>query len=93
MERDKRSHDIDRVLLHPVFGVVFLALILIAMFEVVYTGAGPFMDLIEEGVGLFGEFVGSFMGDGVVSSLVVDGIIGGVGSVLVFFRKSCSYSL
>ena len=87
LERDIRSHKIDKVLLHPFFGAVILLLILVGMFEVVYTGAAPFMDLIEEGVALFGELVRSVIGNGLVSSLLVDGIIGGVGSVLVFLPQ------
>ena len=87
IERDIRSHKIDKVLLHPFFGVVILGAILLGMFEVVYTGAEPFMDLIESSIGLLGEFVAGILGDGVITSLLVDGVIAGVGSVLVFLPQ------
>lgn len=78
---------IDKVVLHPVGGVVVLATVLFLMFQAVFTWAGPFMDLIEFGIGGLGEFVGATLPDGLFKSLIVDGIIAGVGSVLVFLPQ------
>ena len=49
-----------------------------------FTIGAPFQDLIDEGFGLLGEAIGGLLGDSVLSSFIVDGIIGGVGGVLTF---------
>jgi len=53
----------------------------------VFSWAGPPQDLIEAGFGALGEVVGSVLPDGLVKSLIVDGVIAGVGSVLVFLPQ------
>lgn len=78
---------LDKVLLHPVLGPIIFALIMFFMFQSVFAWAGPFMDAIEGGIGGLGNLVGAVMPDGWVKSLIVDGIIGGVGSVLVFLPQ------
>ena len=54
------------------------------MFQLTFTIGAPFQDLIDEGFGLLGEAIGGVLGDSVLSSFIVDGIIGGVGGVLTF---------
>ncbi|MDF2569792.1 MAG: der 3 [Sporomusa sp.] len=78
------SDKIDRVLTNRMLGLpIFLGLMWL-LFNFVFTvGAYP-QDWIEQGVAAFGEFVGQSMPDGDLKSLIVDGIIGGVGGVIVF---------
>lgn len=81
------SAKIDNVILHPVLGLVILTAIMFFMFQAVYSWSGPAMDVIEAATGALGEFAGSFLSDGWLKSLIVDGIIAGVGSVIIFLPQ------
>lgn len=78
---------LDRVILHPVFGLVILAVLLFFMFQAVFSWAEPLMDGIEAGVHLAGEVVGGWLPEGLLHSLIVDGLIAGLGSVIVFLPQ------
>ena len=78
---------LDRYVLHPLLGPVILALLMFLVFQAVFTWAATPMDLIDAGVGWVGEQVQAHMADGMLRSLVVDGIIAGAGSVLVFLPQ------
>ncbi|MBL8388522.1 MAG: ferrous iron transport protein B [Hydrogenophaga sp.] len=78
---------IDRWALHPVWGYVLLTALLLLMFQAVFAWAAWPMDLIEAGMGWLGEQVGARMADGPLRSLLVDGVIAGVGGVLVFLPQ------
>jgi ferrous iron transport protein B len=78
---------IDDVLLHPVGGLLILSTILFIMFQAVFAWASPAMDAIEAGFGWLGGIVASVTPDGLLRSLIVDGLIAGVGSVLVFLPQ------
>ncbi|MEN3110471.1 ferrous iron transporter B [Uliginosibacterium paludis] len=78
---------IDRWVLHPVVGLAILAIVMLVVFQSVYAWAGPFSDGIEAGMGWLGEQVGAHMPEGLLHSLIVDGVIAGVGGVLVFLPQ------
>ena len=82
-----RDDAIDRVLLHPLWGGLFLAALLFLMFQAVFSWAEAPMGWIESGVAVLGELVRAQLADGPLRSLLVDGIIAGVGSVLVFLPQ------
>ena len=85
---DTRWDDaIDRVVLHPVWGMLILAATLFLMFQAVFSWAAVPMDAIKGGVEAIGEFVKNIMPVGMLQSLLVDGVIAGVGSVLVFLPQ------
>jgi ferrous iron transport protein B len=84
---DERDDAIDRVLLHPVGGLLILAVLLFVMFQAVFSWAEPFMVLIDGGVSLLGQAVATLLPDGILESLLVDGIIAGLGGVLVFLPQ------
>lgn len=78
---------IDRVVLHPVFGLALLAVLMFLMFQAVFAWAEPLMGGIEAGVAFAGEWIGNFLPDGMLKSLLVDGVIAGLGSVVVFLPQ------
>ncbi|MGV8955539.1 MAG: ferrous iron transporter B, partial [Cypionkella sp.] len=89
---DTLTGKIDSVLLHPVVGLVILFALLFVMFQAVFAWATPVMDLIEAGFGLLGQGVAAIVPDNgpvwpLVQSLIVDGLIAGVGGVLVFLPQ------
>lgn len=81
------SEKIDGVVLHPVAGPIILALLMFVIFQAVFSWGDAPIELIEAGMGAFGQMVGSWIGEGMLHSLIVDGIIAGVGSVLVFLPQ------
>jgi len=88
---DKREHriseKIDRVLTHRVFGLAILILILLTVFQAIFSWATLPMDLLEQGFGALGDGVRTILPEGILADLVVDGVIAGVGGVLVFLPQ------
>ena len=84
---DTFTGKVDGVLLHPVLGLAVLFTILFLMFQAVFTWATPLADLLEAGVLGFGTLVANVLPDGLIQSLIVEGLIGGVGSVVVFLPQ------
>ena len=78
---------LDRWLLHPVFGLLTLAVVMFLIFQAVYAWATPLMDSIEAAFGWLGEMVGEHLPEGPLASLLTDGIIAGVGGVVVFLPQ------
>jgi len=81
------SEKIDQVVLHPVAGPVILAAIMFLIFQAVFSWAAEPMDMIKTGVESLGTWLGGAMSEGPLRSLLVEGIMGGVGSVLVFLPQ------
>jgi ferrous iron transport protein B len=77
----------DRILLHPVTGFPVLAGVMGLLFYSIFSIAVPFMDGLDAVVGALGAWVGELLPAGQINSLVVDGVIGGVGGVLVFLPQ------
>ncbi len=86
--RTSRIDDaLDRWLLHPVAGLLALAVVMFLIFQAVYAWATPMMDGIEAATAWLGGVVGDAMPDGPLRSLLVDGIIAGLGGVIVFLPQ------
>lgn len=81
------SEKIDRVLTHKFFGLLILIGILLLVFQTIFTWATVPMDLLEQGFGVLGDAVRSGLPQGILSDLLVDGIVAGVGGVLVFLPQ------
>lgn len=81
------SDKLDSFLLHPVFGWMAFLLAMFCVFWAIFSFAATPMGWIEEGVGAIGGLVENLMPDGDLRSLLVDGVIGGVGGVLVFLPQ------
>ncbi|MEO6247945.1 MAG: ferrous iron transporter B [Sphingomicrobium sp.] len=81
------NHSLDSILLQPLIGPVILAVILFVMFQAVFTGSAIPADAIAAAVTAFGQWLAPLLPAGLIRSLLVDGIISGVGAVLVFLPQ------
>jgi len=81
------SQRIDNWVLHPVMGIVILFLILFFMFQAVYTWSAPAMAVVDGAIGVLQRGAAAILPEGWMTSLVVDGIIAGVGAVLIFLPQ------
>ena len=86
-QEDKRTDFLDKIFLHPVLGLISLAVMMFVIFQAVFAWAAPFMDGIESFFGWLGEFFGEYISHPLLNSLVVDGIIAGAGGVVVFLPQ------
>jgi ferrous iron transport protein B len=75
---------IDAILTHRVWGTLIFAAVMLALFTAIFQLAPPLMDLISSGMDAVAAGVGNLLPEGAVKSLVVDGVIAGVGGVVVF---------
>ncbi len=78
---------IDRFLTHKVWGTVVFALMMLLVFSSVFIFADPLMGYVDAAIGAIGNAAAGALPPGPLESLVVDGVIGGVGSVLVFLPQ------
>ena len=78
---------IDAVVLHPVAGLLVLALVLFVMFQAVFAWAQPLMELLSDSFSTLGQFVHDTLPAGLVQSFLQNGVISGVGSVIVFLPQ------
>lgn len=84
---DTLTKKIDQYVLHPVYGPVLLTLILLIMFQVIFSWSAPLSDLIEMGLNHFANLVKGIISEPLLQSLVVDGVITGAGNVFVFLPQ------
>ena len=81
------TDQLDKVFLHPLWGSVILAVVLFLVFQAVFSWASAPMDLIERLSTATGEWVGSMLPEGIIKSFIVDGLIAGLGGVIVFLPQ------
>jgi ferrous iron transport protein B len=81
------SDRIDRIVLHPVAGPMILAATLFLMFQAVFAWAQPFMRAITALIASLASLIGAALPPGLLESLLVDGVLAGAGSVLVFLPQ------
>src|SRR5450432_3980448 len=80
-------HRIDAVVMHPVWGLALLAVVLFLMFQAVFSWANVPMDAIKAAMAGIGAWTTTHMAEGPLRSLLVDGVIAGAGSVIVFLPQ------
>ncbi len=80
-------HRLDAVVMHPVWGLVILAVVLFLIFQAVFSWANVPMDAIKAAMAAVGGWTTAHMADGPLRSLLVDGVIAGLGSVIVFLPQ------
>ena len=78
---------IDAVVLHPVAGLAILGLVLFVMFQAVFAWAQPLMELLSDSFSTLGQFVHQTLPAGLLQSFLQNGVISGVGSVIVFLPQ------
>jgi ferrous iron transport protein B len=81
------SDEMDSILTHRFWGLLIFAILMLTMFTSIFMVAPIFMDVISSVSDAVGDWVGSKMTPGPLQSLVTDGIIGGVGGVVVFLPQ------
>jgi len=87
LDPDRRSDRIDRVLLHPVSGVLVFAFVMVVLFQSIFTWAAPAMDFIDGGFAALGALSREVLPPGFLTDLWADGILAGVGSVVIFLPQ------
>lgn len=87
LEPDTKTDRIDRVLLHPVLGLVVFAAVMILLFQSIFSWAVPAMDAIDAGFGAVARVSREVLPAGWLTDLWADGVIAGVGSVLIFLPQ------
>ncbi len=82
----KQSFDtkLDRILVHPIFGYVIFSAILLIIFQFIFAVATIPMDLIDGSFSKFSAYISSLLPQGILSDLIAQGIIPGIGGVVVF---------
>ena len=78
---------VDRVVLHPLAGPLILFMLLFLIFQAVFSWAGAPMEAIDAGAVALGDAVRTLLPDGWLQELLVDGVIAGVGSVVIFLPQ------
>jgi ferrous iron transport protein B len=78
---------LDRWLLHPLVGLLTLALVMFLIFQAVYAWATPLMDGIDAATVWLGDMLGARMPEGPLKSLLLDGIVAGLGGVIIFLPQ------
>ena len=81
------SQKLDRVLLHPVWGYAIFGFVLLLIFQAIFAWAQPFMDAIDAGVAWLNGQLKDSLPAGPLTDLLTDGILAGVGGVLVFIPQ------
>ncbi len=89
VRRSVWTDKLDDWFTHPVTGVVFFNIVMIALFALIFWAAKIPMELIDHGFTTVGRWVGANLAEGDLKSLLVDGVIGGVGGILIFLPQIC----
>ena len=86
-EKDKRSDRIDRILLHPFWGSLTFIAVMLFFFQIIFTWAEPAMNAIDSGVNLLQLKVENIVKPGLLRNFLTDGVLAGVGSVIIFLPQ------
>ena len=83
-EKESFTDKVDNIVTHKFWGLIIFFAVIFLTFYITYFVGGPFQELIELGWGELSNFVAGALGEGLLTSLIVDGVIGGVGGILTF---------
>ncbi|GAB01625.1 MULTISPECIES: ferrous iron transporter B [Acinetobacter] len=84
---DKRTAFLDKIFLHPVFGLLILTFTMFVMFQAVFIWAQPLISFVEDSIAWFGGAIGPLITHPLLRSLIIDGVIAGAGSVLAYMPQ------
>jgi ferrous iron transport protein B len=85
--RHPLTERVDRIVLHPVWGTLLFALVMVTFFQLIFSAAGPAMDLIDGVISSMATMARDILPAGWIADLVADGLIAGVGSVVIFLPQ------
>jgi len=83
----ERTSKLDHVLTHPVYGVLVFLFILFLIFQAIFSWSTIPMDWIENGFMVFGNWISTILPKGVLNDLLVDGVIAGLGGIIIFIPQ------
>lgn len=81
------TEKVDHILLHPILGYVLFFGILFFIFQAIYSWAEPLMDSVETGFAYAGETIASLLPSGPLNDLIVNGVIAGIGGIIIFLPQ------
>ena len=81
------SHKLDNVLTHPIFGFIAFLSVLFLIFQAVFSWSSYPMDLIDQSITYLSQTAASVIPEGKLNSLIVDGVIAGLGGILIFIPQ------
>jgi ferrous iron transport protein B len=85
--RHAATERIDRIVLHPVLGSLLFVAVMVFFFQLIFAWATPAMDAIDAGVGFLAEAVRATLPAGILADFLADGVIAGVGAVVIFLPQ------
>jgi len=85
--RSRITHAIDRIVLHPVAGTLIFAVMMVLFFQLIFAWAQPAMDFLDHAMTATARGLAGMLPAGWLSDLLTQGVIGGVGAVLVFLPQ------
>ncbi|HYF03376.1 MAG TPA: ferrous iron transport protein B [Patescibacteria group bacterium] len=86
-QRDAVTERLDRFFLHPFFGPMIFLAVMLLFFQSIFTWATPLMDFIDGGFSALADFAATITPEGIIQNFVTKGLIGGVGSVVIFLPQ------
>ena len=87
VEKETTTDRIDRIVTNRILAIPIFIIIMYLLFQLTFTIAAPFVDLIDAGFCSLGEYLAEAVGNEMLGSFLQDGLIGGVGGVLVFLPQ------
>ena len=87
VEKETTTDKIDRIVTNRILAIPIFIVIMYLLFQLTFTIATPFVDLIDAGFCALGEYLAEAVGNEMLGSFLQDGLIGGVGGVLVFLPQ------
>ncbi len=85
--RHKLTERVDRIVLHPLWGSLLFAVVMVVFFQLIFSAAGPAMDAIDAAISQLAQLARASLPAGWIANLVADGLIAGVGSVVIFLPQ------
>ena len=86
-KREHLTERLDKLLIHHVWGYIIFFALLLLIFQTIYTWSGPFMDAIENGFAWLAGTAADWLPSGPVNGLITDGIIAGIGGIVIFIPQ------
>ncbi|MBU0528395.1 ferrous iron transport protein B [bacterium] len=87
LKRKSRSEGLDNILTHRIFGPIIFIALMVFIFQSIFTWSAYPMRWINAGIELIGNYILDIMSAGILRDLLVEGVVGGVGAILIFLPQ------